>query len=63
MKIVNGVSLDISKLCGSFGLRPATDKHSLVALRAYAQSVASEDPELAKELFKWIREIDKSWVK
>lgn len=37
-----------------FVLKPVTDPHALVALRAYAASCEADFPELAKDLNDWI---------
>lgn len=38
----------------AFVLKPVTDKHARQALRAYANSVRSENPDLARDLDAWL---------
>jgi hypothetical protein len=40
-----------------FVLRPGRDPHAAAALRAYANSVGQENPELARDLFAWLETI------
>jgi hypothetical protein len=37
-----------------FVLRPGRDPHARKALRAYANSVGADDPDLARDLFDWL---------
>lgn len=41
-----------------FVLRPGRDPHAAAALRAYANSVGQDDPELAHDLFIWLDAIE-----
>lgn len=45
--------------CRYFVLDPQHDKHSVVALKAYAASVKDEFPELATDLLAWIERTDR----
>lgn len=38
-----------------FVLRIDTDPHARVALKAYAESVSTENPELSKDLEDWLK--------
>lgn len=41
-----------------FVLRPGRDPHAAAALRAYANSVGEDNPELARDLFAWLDSIE-----
>lgn len=41
-----------------FVLRPGRDAHARAALRAYAESIANENPWLSRDLFRWLLDID-----
>lgn len=38
----------------AFVLKPGTDKHARAALRAYANSIRRENPDLARDLDAWL---------
>jgi hypothetical protein len=37
-----------------FVLRPGRDPHAAAALRAYANSVGADNPDLARDLYDWL---------
>lgn len=41
-----------------FVLRPGRDPHAAAALRAYANSVGADNPELARDLFSWLETLE-----
>lgn len=45
---------DRSVVFGAFVLRPQRDPHAVAAIRAYADSVAEQDSDLAADLNEWM---------
>lgn len=41
-----------------FVLRPGRDAHAAIALKAYADSVKADNPELAADLYRWLDNLE-----